>query len=409
MHEMMKHRIIIIVGLIVLLFSCEREMSPEQADKFIKFYGNYLMDEARDIEVLDDGGYAICGINSLPELGKRMVLVVTDQYGNVKEGFPQYYTEGELESGANAIVPIRGGQGGYLLCGFVERPVLGTVNDQEPQIQRDIFLVKALNSGMESWQKSYGSSVDDEVILHAVERISSGYMLAGYQVKDNKSDILIMGIYEEGDSIPLGLNYNNPYAENGKASFLLKTNERYLCVCTYDKIGVNGTDILVLNFNDDLTPYPETLTDDSDESGMCIVEEGLDQYLVLGNRINVSGRTEMVIHLVKTDGDQIESSTFVTTIAESNMDLIANRFVITPDGRYAIIGTRQSNGTHDIFLQFLTSEHTVSGRIIFGATGSQTGADIDLSHDGGLILLGTNSDGESSLISLIKTSDTGDL
>ena len=299
MHEIMKYKIIIIVGLIVLLFSCEREMSPEQADKFIKFYGNYLMDEARDIEVLDDGGYAICGIDSLPDLGKRMVLVVTDQYGNVKEGFPQYYTEEGLESGANAIVPIRGGQGGYLLCGFVERPVLGTVNDQEPQIQRDIFLVKASNSGLENWQRSYGSSVDDEVILHAVERISSGYMLAGYQVKDNKSDILIMGIYEEGDSIPLGLNYNNPYAENGKASFLLKTDDRYLCVCTYDKIGVDGTDILVLNFDDELSPLDENLTDDSDEYGMCIVEEEPDQYLVLGNRINVSGKTEIVIHLIE--------------------------------------------------------------------------------------------------------------
>ena len=78
----MKHRIIIIIGLIVLLFSCEKEISPEQADKFIKFYGNYLIDEARDIEVLDNGGYAICGIDSLPDLGKRMVLVVTDEYGN---------------------------------------------------------------------------------------------------------------------------------------------------------------------------------------------------------------------------------------------------------------------------------------------------------------------------------------
>jgi len=121
MHEIMKYRIIIIAGLIGFLFSCEREMSPEQADRFIKFYGNYLMDEARDVEVLDDGGYAICGINTLPDLGKRMVLVVTDKYGNVKDGFPKYYTEEGLESGANAIVPIRGGQGGFLLCGFVER------------------------------------------------------------------------------------------------------------------------------------------------------------------------------------------------------------------------------------------------------------------------------------------------
>jgi hypothetical protein len=409
MNEMMKQSIIIITGLVVLLFSCEREISPEQADKFIKFYGNYLMDEAKDIEVLDDGGYAICGIDSLPDLGKRMVLVVTDEYGNVKEGFPKYYTEEGLESGANSIVPVRGGQGGYLLCGFVERPVLGTFEANDTKTQKDIFIVKASNSGQENWQKSYGSSVDDEVILHAVERISSGYMLAGYKVKDNKSDIMIMGIYEEGDSIPLGLNYNNPYAENGKATFLLQTEDRYLCVCTYDKIGEDGTDILVLNFDWEMSALGENLTDDSDESGMCIAEEDLDHYLVLGNRINVSGKTEMVIHLVETEGLLIRSSTLVTTIAESNMDLIANRIVKTADGRYAIVGTRQSNGTREIFLQFLASDYAVEGRIIFGGTGSQTGADIDLADDGGLVLLGTNSDGQGSMISLIKTSDTGDL
>ena len=83
----MKYKIFIIAGLVGLLFSCEREMSPEQADKFIKYYGNFLMDEARDVEILDGGGYAICGIGSQDNQGTRMVLVVTDKYGNLKAGF----------------------------------------------------------------------------------------------------------------------------------------------------------------------------------------------------------------------------------------------------------------------------------------------------------------------------------
>jgi hypothetical protein len=399
----MKYKIIIIAGFIGLLCSCEREISPEQADRFIKFYGNYLMDEARDVETLDDGGYAICGIDSLPDLGKRMVLIVTDEYGNVKSGFPAYYTEEGLESGANSVVPIRGGQGGYLLAGFVERPVTGSAG-----VQRDIFLVKASNSGQENWQRSYGSS-EDEVILHAVERISSGYMLAGYQVKGGKSDILIMGVEEEGDSTRLGLNYNNPYAKNGTASFLLNTGDGYLCVCTYDKIGQDGTDILVLKFDDDLSPFDRTLTDDADEYGTCIIEEGPNQYLVLGNRINES-RIVAVVHRIKTTGLWIKESVLVATISESNMDMIGERFVKTADGRCAVVGTRRSGGTQDIFLQFLSSGELLdAGQIIYGASSDQSGADIDLPADGGIVLLGTTSYEENSLISLIKTSDTGDL
>jgi len=404
----MKYKIIVIAALIGLLFSCEREISPEQAEMFIKYYGNYLMDEARDVEVLDDGGYAICGTGSVSDQGKRMVLIITDEYGNMIDGFPKYYTEEGLESGANAIVPIRGGQGGFLLAGYIERPVVGSQDLVQKPVQKDMFLVKVSSTGEESWQKSYGSA-DDEVILHATTRISSGYMLAGYQVKDGKSDILIMGIYEEGDSVELGLNYNNPYAENGTATYLLNTGEQYLCVCTYDKIGKDGTDILVLNFDDELSPIDKNLTDDSHEFGTCILEDGQDNYLVLGNRLSNLGKIEIVVHRIETRGLLITKSVLLATISESNMDLIGERFVKTADGSYAIVGTRQAEGIQDIFLQFLTSDYIASGRIIYGATGNQSGADIELPEDGGIVLLGTSSFETNSMISLIKTNDTGDL
>ncbi len=399
----MNRYLILIAGLAVMFCSCETEISPEQADRFMKFYGNYLLDEARDVAVLDDGGYAICGIDSLPDLGKRMALIVTDEYGNVRNGFPAYYTEDGLESGANVLVPIRGGQGGFLLGGFVERPVENTLAKQ-----KDIFLVKASISGLENWHRSYGSPEDD-VILHATERISSGFMLAGYQIKGGRSDIMVMGVEEEGDSIRLGLNYNNPYAQNATANYLLNTGNRYLCVCTYDKIGNTGTDILILNFDDELSPLDENLTDDAEEKGSCILEDGEDRFLVLGNRINDGGLSEMVIHRIETNGPLITSSVLLTTVSEGNVNLIGRRFVKTRDGRYAIVGTRSINGTSDIFLQFLSQDYAATGQIVFGSTGDQTGADIDLSADGGLVLLGTSSYEGNSMISLIKTSETGDL
>ena len=364
------------------------------------------MDEARDVEVLDDGGFAICGIDSVADLGKRMVLIVTDKYGNLKNGFPNYYTEEGLESGANALVPIRGGQGGFLVAGYLERPVISAVNSADTQ--KDMFLVKVSPTGQVGWQESYGT-VEDEVILHVTERISSGYMLAGYQVKEGKSDILIMGVAEEGDSIKLGLNYNNPYAENGKANFLLNTGEQYLCVCTYDKIGKQGTDILVLGFDDELSPIDKNLTDDSNEFGTCIIEDDPGTYLVLGNRINSSGKIDMVVHEIKTQGFLITSSVLRATTSEGNMDMIGERFVKTEDGRYAIVGTRRGGGNSDIFLQFLTSEKIESGRIIFGTTGEQSGADIGLPDDGGIVILGTSKYEDNSMISLIRTTNTGDL
>ena len=62
-----------------VVVSCTKDISPEQAERFIKFYGSSYMNEATDLEILDDGGYAICGIDSASEEGKRAVLIVTDR------------------------------------------------------------------------------------------------------------------------------------------------------------------------------------------------------------------------------------------------------------------------------------------------------------------------------------------
>ena len=115
-------------------------------------------------------------------------------------------------------------------------------------------------------------------------------MLAGYQVKNGRSDILVMGVTEAGDSIRLGLNYNNPFAENATANYLINNGKDYLCVCTFDKINDEGTDILVLSFDDELSPLDKNFSGEFDELGSCLVEQSPNHFLVLGNRLNTSGK-----------------------------------------------------------------------------------------------------------------------
>ena len=132
-----------------------------------------------------------------------------------------------------------------------------------------------------------------------------------------------------------------------------------------------------------------------------------NQFLFLGNRI-VSGRSEIVIHQVETnDGTAVTNSVLLITISESDVDLTGQRMVKTEDGRYAIVGTRESGGDRQIFLQFLNSDYIPDGQVLFGAAGDQNGADVSLSEDGGLVILGTSSYEETGMISLIKTNDTG--
>ncbi|MEA3461878.1 MAG: hypothetical protein U9R49_08370 [Bacteroidota bacterium] len=402
MQKMMKYGYILIL-LTAFFLSCEKEISPEQADNFIKFYGNYQMDQAGDVEVLGNGGYAICGTETSESLGKRMVLIVTDEFGNVQSGFPRYYAEEGLETGGSSLIALQDGGGGFVLSGFVEKMVEGS-----QEVQKDIFVVRATAAGDTSWQRSYGS-FEDELVLHSVERIGSGYMLAGYQVKDGKSDIMVMGVTEEGDSIRLGLNYNNPYAENSAATYLLKAGDMYLCACTYDKVNGEGTGIQVLTFDNDLSPLAKNLSGEYNEYGMCILEEGSGRYLVLGNRENVSGGNEMLLYGIETNGLLITNASLNATISEANADLIGERMIRTASRDLAITGTRRAGNNDEILLQFVSSSYQVGAGLTFGATGSQTGKDIELTSDGGYVVLGTSSSGGNSIISLLKTNKSGDL
>jgi len=389
--------------LAVFVVSCEREISNEQSDSFVKFYGNYLMDEAGDVEVLANGGYAICGTETSGSGDKRMVLIITDPFGNVRNGFPKYYTEEGLDAGGTSLIALEGGSDGFFISGYVEKPVPGSQD-----VQKDIFLVRTSASGDTTWQRSYGSA-KDEYILHAIEKIGSGYLLAGYRGVEGATDLMVMGVTEEGDSIKLGLNYNNPYARSSAANYLLNTGDMYLCACTFDQVNGEGTAIQILTFDDELSPLAKNLSGEYDEQGMCILEERDGAFLVLGNRLNTSGGSDMVLYGIETDGLLITGSSLLTIISDDQAVLSGRKVIESSSGKLVILGTREVNSNPEILMQYVSASHQAEELLTFGAAGAQTGADIELSRDGGYVLLGTNSDGVNRMISLLKTNAAGDI
>jgi len=394
-------------GFILLLFlalclSCEQEISEEQADSFIKFYGSSLMDQAGDVEVLSTGGYAICGTETSHTYGKRMVLIITDEFGNALSGFPRYFMEEGLETGGTSLIALQGGASGFILSGFVERPLAGS-----SEVQKDILVVRTSYSGDVTWQRSYGS-LEDEQVLHSVERIGSGYLLGGYQKKNGNSDLMVMGVTEEGDSIRLGLNYNNPYAKESRVNYLLNAGDKYLCVCTLDKANGDGTGIQILTFTNQLSPLARNLSREYNETGACILDEGNGQFLVLGNREG-SGGKELVLYGIETNGLLITNSSLYATISEPNTDLEGERIIRDASGDLVVAGTRKTGTNDEILLQFVSSFYLAEKQVVFGASGAQTGKDIELADDGGLVVLGNNADGGSGIISLIKTNASGEL
>ena len=381
----------------MILLSCEKEVSVSQAESFLKMYGSKGINAAKGIVVLDKGGYAICGTDSTSQ-GSKMILIVTDEYGNIREGFPKYYPEDNRNAGANAIVAKNGGENGFLLSGYIEN----TPDD------RDIYIVKTSSDGSVNWSKSYGS-VENEEALHAAESIEYEFILAGYQEKNGEKDIMVMLVNQDGDSIRLSLNYSKPEeSKDAAATFILNDGDHYMCVATYNMFIGEGTNILVLNFDDELSPNGKILGGEFDEVGKCIVKDQEDVFIILGNSNNTQKeRSEILVYQVESEGLLVKNDRLLATISEPGADLSAERMVKMKDGKYAIVGSSSADDDANIMIQFL-ADLKEDIRKTYGSAGIQEGADIAVPENGGLVFIGDNGYEGNSMISLLKTNESGD-
>ena len=117
----------------------------------------------------------------------------------------------------------------------------------------------------------------------------------------------------------------------------------------------------------------------------------------------------MVLYGIETNGLLITGSSLLATISDGQTALSGRKVIETPSGKLVILGTREVNSNPEILMQFVSATHQAEEQLTFGAAGAQTGTDIELSGDGGFVLLGTNSDGVNGMISLLKTNAAGDI
>ncbi len=68
---------------LVMLASCDKmEISPSQADSFIKFYNTFPVFTGADVKEIPGKGYVIFGTVTSNTEGKQICLIRTDLYGN---------------------------------------------------------------------------------------------------------------------------------------------------------------------------------------------------------------------------------------------------------------------------------------------------------------------------------------
>ncbi len=388
-------QIICAVSLAVLASSCTEEISDLQKDAFIKFYGSYLGDVGRDVQSMGTEGYAVTG-TVVPDSVARMVLILTDEAGNQKEGSPIVYG-GDYQTAGNALLLLGDG---FLLGGTL------TDTTADDEFETDIFLVRTNEVGDTIWTRRFGGEEND-VLNHVVQRHSGGFVIAGKKTTDEDENLWILMVDEAGQLI-----YDlegSDLDDDDEANFIYRTADGYICACTYDDGTMEGTDIYLISLDENCNVLDaRAFGDEDDNFARSVVRIGNDYYVMGYTESTVTGLDETRLFRFSVESGEITAPGHSATIWANGADIKGEDCILNSEGNIVVFGTTTVNENRDMYLVVLDSEGALIGDPReYGELGNQSGFAVDAAPDGGLILVGTSSLEGNSLISLMKTDANG--
>jgi len=401
--------------LALFLFSCSDILTDVQTKSFVKFYGSYQVDIGEEVHVLSDGGYAVVG-TLLPDSIEKMVLILTDEYGNQKLHSPHCFG-GDSNFGARgkSLIAL---DDGYLLAGEIIDTIIGV------EVFTDIFLVKLRSDGTEDWSATYGGS-GIETVSHVIERSGGGYVIAGKMNEGGHDNIWVIMIDESGKLIS-ELKGNNVTSDD-EANFIYNTGAGYLVACTYVESSDQGKDLMALyvDENCNIIDVRSVGTEYNDLARGIVTFN--NEFILFGYALNTStGYNQIELYSFSLEENLIRNQESFATIEQSvvdsiteeeiipkYMDVTVEACVVNSNGELALVGTMEVNENRDILMLLVDEEGKLvpdeDGKTFtsFGDLGAQSGSSIQKTLEGGLVITGSNSLDGNSVIALVKTDARG--
>jgi hypothetical protein len=184
-------------------------------------FGGKKQDVAYSLVETSDGGYALAGFTeSFGDGSRDFWLVKTDSNGNMQ--WNQTCGGPTLEE-VYSLIQIS--DGGYALVGYVTLPDLIKHNILVTKRNADFWVVKTDSNGNMQWNQTYGGN-DNERVYSLVEAHDGGYVIAGDSLLI-KIDSQGQTQWEQNDLVgavrSLVKTSDGGYALTG-GGFLIKTN-----------------------------------------------------------------------------------------------------------------------------------------------------------------------------------------
>lgn len=377
--------------MVVLIFTgCSKEeISEQQSEYFIKFYGSYLENTGYDVKETSDGGLVIIGSEENESTGKDIVLMKVDEYGNQADWSPKYFGSGSDDEGYAIEVT----ESGYLIAGSI-------TNNQG---DKDAYLLRTNTQGNLIGQEySYGGS-DDDYAVSIENREDGGYMVVGYSegVEAGSRNFFVISLNPDLSDPRVTTSQSDQ--EDLKKIIFSKEGEYIALGNQYLKSGVD-TQLFIAKLNETGNIFDlaflgspllkETMTD-------AVASNNSSIYLV-GTSSESGGNNNIILKKI------VDLKEEWTRTISGTGNLEGKAITLKNDGSIVIAADKTSGSDKNIVVYFLDSEGNVEDSKEYGGTGIQVAEDVLITGTH-LIILGKNTHQQNSMISLIKADENGNI
>lgn len=381
----------------LIVFSCDNlDISSTQADSFIKLFGSWSSDIGNDVKPFNNGYIILATITSQDLNHTDIALIQTDKYGNQKGEIDT------LDGGGNDLAGelLLTDDGGFIILGTIE----DTLNNNQ-----DIFIAKYNENTDLEWQKTIGTSVNEQGI--SIKAAQSGYIIAG---NTNKADIVTGNTTSHWDIYLVKIDdlgnivWENNFGANGDetASDIIVHNEGYLILGTtnsFNESGQSGNNIIAIKTNTtggETDKY--TYGSNYNDYGSSVMETE-DGFIIVGSVEIVSNSN---IYVVKVDKNDLQNiiweKSFGTNLNDKGYDILITNESIK------VIGSQGSiSGSFAYFLSIDKEGNSLDQKLYGGY--NQVVYSFEATSDGGYIMVGSSGEVGNEQICLIKVNEQGEL
>ncbi len=369
-------RTLLIFLCLVILASCDKmDISPSQADSFIKFYNTFPVFTGTDVKEIPGKGYVMLGTVISSNEGKQICLIRTDLYGNSidtaryyggpddeeacclqvfkdhslailgqttdvtnKKGvyFIKTDSTGKIEfektfTGLYDIVPNN-----MRLSGMDSIYIIGTgqTTRNNNALNKDVWLNVMDKDGNPAWSRYLGYPVDDEG--RDFQLISGGGLIitGTTYFPDNKKHVFVLKTGPLGTGGSLFPIVNSPIEEEANCIQIVDKNTYILCGTTKSsasEIMMKKVSFSTLGMKVDWEKY---YGGDNDE-GISLIRDANNLYL-LATTSSTGINSTITLITTNAEGD----NEVYSEIGEGTQ-LSASSFQKTADNGFIIAGSNK--------------------------------------------------------------------